>query len=70
MKIALGDLEAARALRGLVFFDRGLVDAAAALETVTGEPALEHLCSVHRYHRLVFLAPPWPEIYVKDPKFP
>jgi len=22
----------------------------------------------HRYHRLVFLTPPWPEIYVTDPE--
>ena len=53
---------------GWVFFDRGLVDAAAALEHHTGEPALDTLGQAHRYHRRVFLAPPWPEIYVTDPE--
>jgi hypothetical protein len=28
--------------------------------------ALQLLSSQHRYHRKVFLAPPWPEIYVTD----
>lgn len=49
-------------------FDRGLIDAAAALEHLTGEPALERLGREHRYHRRVFLTPPWPEIYVVDPE--
>ncbi|APH53764.1 putative cytosolic protein [Granulibacter bethesdensis] len=51
---------------GWVFFDRGLVDAASALETLTGDPALHSLCMTHRYHRRMFMAPPWPEIYVTD----
>lgn len=50
------------------FFDRGLVDAAAALQHLTGEPALERLGRAHRYHDQVFLTPPWPEIYVADPE--
>lgn len=33
---------------------------------MTGEPALRALRRSHRYHRRVFLAPPWPEIYVTD----
>lgn len=49
-----------------VFFDRGLVDAAAALEHATGEPAIDHHCRAHRYHRRVFVTPPWPEIYGRD----
>lgn len=49
-----------------VFFDRGLIDAAVALQHVAGDPAVEDLGSVHRYHRRVFLAPPWPEIYRTD----
>jgi predicted ATPase len=49
-------------------FDRGLIDAAAALEHLTGEPALERLGRTNRYHRRVFLTPPWPEIYVADPE--
>jgi predicted ATPase len=51
-----------------VFFDRGLVDAAAALQYVAGEQVLEPLGRSHRYHRRVFLAPPWPEIYAIDPE--
>jgi predicted ATPase len=65
---ALADLEAAKAKSSLVFFDRGLVDAACALEHVTGERA----STVHggrlRYHPMVFLAPPWPEIFTADPE--
>jgi predicted ATPase len=64
--MALADLEAAQAHSGWVFFDRGLVDAASALEDLTGEPVLAKLGPPHRYHRRVFLAPPWPEIYVTD----
>jgi predicted ATPase len=33
---------------------------------VTREPALDRLGPVHRYHRRVFFAPPWPEIYAAD----
>jgi predicted ATPase len=68
--MALADREAASALEGRVFFDRGLVDAAAALEHATGEVVLEPLGRAHRYRRQVFLAPPWPEIYVNDPERP
>lgn len=41
-----------------MFFDRGLVDAAAALQHLTGEPILEKLSVAHRYHQRVFLTPP------------
>src|SRR5215472_13737921 len=51
-----------------VFFDRGLVDAAAALQHLTGEPTLDTMGRAYRCHRRVFLAPPWPEIYVTDPE--
>lgn len=49
-----------------VFFDRGAIDAAAALQELTGEPILDMLSQKYRYHPHVFLAPPWPEIYVQD----
>jgi len=49
-----------------VFFDRGLIDAAVALEDLTGERVVEALGHAHRYHRMVFLAPPWAEIHVID----
>lgn len=49
-----------------VFFDRSVVDALSALDHLTGEPALATLGGRYRYARRVFLAPPWPEIYVTD----
>lgn len=49
-----------------VFFDRGLIDAAAALQALTGEPVLTALASRYRYHPCVFLVPPWPEIYQQN----
>ena len=64
--LALADREAARGYSGWVFFDRGLVDAASALEDLTGAPGLTALNAQHPYHRRVFLAPPWPEIYQTD----
>lgn len=68
--MALADRTAAEDLTGWVFFDRGLVDAAAALEHATGEAVLEPLGRAHRYHRRVFLVPPWQEIYLSDPERP
>jgi len=66
--MALADRAAAYSLDGWVFFDRGLIDAASALQHHTGEPALPTLGQVNRYHRRVFLTPPWPEIYRTDPE--
>jgi predicted ATPase len=43
-----------------------LIDAVSALEELTGERTLQVLGAQHRYHRKVFLAPPWPEIYQGD----
>lgn len=63
--MALADRNVKR-LPGWVFVDRGLIDAAAALQHLTGEPALMAIGHSHRYHHRVFLAPPWPEIYVTD----
>lgn len=51
---------------GWVFFDRGLIDAAVALEHATGNSARDVLAAYDRYHQNVFLTPPWPEIYVTD----
>jgi len=64
--LALDDRAAARGRSGWVFFDRGLIDAAAFLQHQTGEPALEALGTVHRYHRRVFMTPPWREIHTLD----
>jgi len=66
MAVALADRVAARRLSGWVFFDRGLIDAAAALQHLTREPALDGIGPLHRYHRRVFFTPPWPEIYATD----
>ena len=68
IELAIADRRAAADRpAGWVFFDRGLVDAAAALQDLTGEPRLDTLGPAHRYHRRAFLAPLWPEIYVTDP---
>ena len=64
--LALSDLRAARRQKGRWVFDRSLIDASVALEHLTGEPTSEALRRSHRFHRGVFLAPPWPEIYVPD----
>ena len=64
--MALADRASAIASDAWTFFDRGLIDAAAGLQHLTGVPLLEKLGPSHRYHRRVFLAPPWPEIYVQD----
>jgi predicted ATPase len=64
--MALADRASTCELNGWVFFDRGLVDAAAGLQHLTGEQALASLGQTHRYHRRVFLTPPWLEIYLKD----
>jgi predicted ATPase len=66
MAAALADRAAARRLDGWVFFDRGLIDAATALQHMTHEPTLERIGLLHRYHRRVFFTPPWPEIYATD----
>lgn len=66
VEVALADRERAAAEPGWVFFDRGLVDAASALEALTGEPVLERLGRAHRHHRRVFLAPPWKALFAAD----
>jgi predicted ATPase len=66
VEIAFTDRADSSRKTGWVFFDRGLLDAAAALQHLTGEPTLITLGQVHRYHRRIFVAPPWPEIYVTD----
>ncbi|MBB6485252.1 AAA family ATPase [Rhizobium lusitanum] len=64
--MSLADRDAATKRAGIVFFDRGLIDAASALQHITGEPALASYGQKHRYNSHVFLTPPWPEIYVGD----
>lgn len=64
--MARTDLQTAKTLPGPVFFDRGLVDAAAALAQAGGPPLTETLPPSRTYASTVFLAPPWPEIYRHD----
>ena len=66
IEVSLADLMVADSSARWVFFDRGLIDAAAGLEHLTGEAVVEGLGLLHRYNKRVFLAPPWPEIYVLD----
>jgi predicted ATPase len=67
IELSLADRAAASGHAGWVFFDRGLVDAVAALGYATGA-APDGLCETERYHRRVFLAPPWPVTYLNDPE--
>ncbi|WP_417583608.1 AAA family ATPase [Pelagibacterium sp.] len=62
MALALEDRARMAGETGLVFFDRGLVDAAVALGT---DEAMAQ-AGLHRYHDQVFMTPPWPEIFVTD----
>jgi predicted ATPase len=67
--MAKADIAVASIHRGWVFFDRGLIDAAVALERLGGEPATATIGN-HRFHARVFLTPPWREIYVTDDERP
>jgi predicted ATPase len=49
-----------------IFFDRGLIDAAVALEHATGIAVSDTIHGLDRFHHQVFLTPPWPEIYRTD----
>lgn len=66
--IAMASLDRSRMkdARRWVFFDRGLIDAAVALEHVAGVAIATTLVGHERFHRQVFLTPPWPEIYRSD----
>jgi predicted ATPase len=66
IEVSLADRASADVSARWVFFDRGLIDAAAALEHMTGEPVVQRLGQVYRYNKSVFLAPPWPDIYTLD----
>jgi len=66
IRMSLTDRLVAARQSGWVFFDRGLIDAASALDDLTGKTFLARLARRHRYHKNMFMAPPWPEIYVRD----
>ncbi|MFF5173373.1 AAA family ATPase [Micromonospora sp. NPDC000089] len=53
---------------GLVFFDRGIPDLV-GYHLLLGLPVPEHVTAaarLFRYHRRVFIAPPWRQIYATD----
>ncbi|AYZ65961.1 ATPase [Burkholderia multivorans] len=58
----------ARKARGPVFFDRGVPDVIGYLRlSGLAVPAhAEAAARRFRYHRRVFIAPPWPDIYAQD----
>ncbi|WP_223866005.1 AAA family ATPase [Salipiger aestuarii] len=64
--MAVEDRKRHRTAKGWVFFDRGLLDAAAALEHAAGVAVSDTMSGHNRFHRQVFLTPPWPEIYHRD----
>lgn len=65
--VALADRAAADGHRGWTFFDRGLIDAASALDHLTGGDALRRLGRAHPYHRRVFLAHPGQRSMLQTP---
>jgi predicted ATPase len=53
---------------GPVFFDRGIPDVLGYLN-LEGLPIPQHMrdaARIWRYHRSVFIAPPWPHIFAQD----
>lgn len=60
--------EAARSLRGPVFFDRGIPECLAWLQLSGVSLQARHRAAVtdHPYARTVFVAEPWPEVYVRN----
>jgi predicted ATPase len=53
---------------GLVFFERGVVDALSMLNEISAlaHSELQEFLSAYPYHRQVFLFPPWEAIYTND----
>ncbi|MFD2112160.1 AAA family ATPase [Thiorhodococcus fuscus] len=66
LRVAAADLEDVAGIAAPAFFDRGLIDAAAGLQRLCRVPLSQSLGESRPYGRLVFLAPPWPEIYRAD----
>lgn len=61
---SIQDYEAAQSLQGPVFFDRGIPEWLRFLGTSAKPNAVA--AERYRYARTVFVAEPWPEIYVCD----
>ena len=59
--------QAAQSLQAPVFFDRGIPECLAWLQLSGVELAPRHLAAVrYRYADTVFVAEPWPEVYVRN----
>lgn len=66
VRMARDDLAGIQAHTGPVFFDRGLVDAAVALNHSAGVPLQDSMLDAEVYDDPVFVAPPWPDIFCQD----
>jgi predicted ATPase len=55
-------------LRGHVIFDRGVPDVLGYLRLghLPVPSHVERAAHIFRYHRRVFIAPPWPKIFARD----
>jgi predicted ATPase len=51
-----------------IFFDRGVIEAVAMLDELEPLPEVElnAMLTSHSAHHLIFVLPPWPEIYTTD----
>lgn len=66
LALATTDWQRAQSLPGPVIFDRGLIDAVAAFEHLTGHLPPEADTLRGSYAPCVALTPPWPAIYQTD----
>ncbi len=64
--LALADREQAESDQGWTFFDRSVIDAESGLAHLRGEVLAIRGDSPLRYHRRIFMTPPWPQIYTRD----
>ncbi len=64
LQMAITDIGTVRGTTAPTYFDRGTVDAASALEHVTGQALTDTLRGVPPYSQTVILFPPWPELFV------
>ena len=66
IEVAISDLEAAQFLNDIVFFDRGMIDAAVALAHSGGPTIQEILGETLIYERRVYIVPPWRQLFAED----
>ncbi|WP_341368990.1 AAA family ATPase [Yoonia sp. BS5-3] len=66
IEMAKCDLRAAQEREGIVFFDRGMIDAAVALAHSGGPTIKETLGETQAYWKRVFVVPPWSKLFVGD----